>query len=155
MQNNKFLVFLLISLALTAFLAGYVLVGQEVKTNAKQNTGTLLDRFDSQNTIYPENTLTVSELPLPVVIQTFLNLNPNISSFAFSPNNDRVAYFVYQKNKNGESGTVFVSKSDGSNPQILLTTRTQVVTLSWPEENKVSVEINPLKEPIILKVIDD
>lgn len=131
---------------------GYILVDQEVKTNTKQKTGTLLDRFDSKNTDHTETSLSVSESPLPVVNKKFLSLSPNVSSFAFSPDNTKVVYFVYQKNKNGESGTVFISESDGSNPQILLKTRVPTIALSWAGENEIAIEIDPLKEPIVLSI---
>lgn len=166
MQNNKFLAFLLLSLALTAFLAGYILVGQEVKDDGHHSrlamvpivkTGTLLDRFAEQNTNnYSENNLrSPTSTPKVRSLRNLTALNSNISSYAFSPDGSRVAYFIYQKNKNGNFGAVFVSNSDGSNPQILLKTRVPVVTLSWIVENEVSVEIDPLKEPIVLRITSD
>lgn len=46
MKEKKFLFFLIISLGLTAFLAGYIVVGRGTRIGSK--TGTILDKFGSQ-----------------------------------------------------------------------------------------------------------
>ena len=149
-RYTSFNIFLLVALTLTSFLGGYILVDQEVQTAAKQKTGTLLDRFEKEEN---KTTDLVIETPTPKPIsKKFLNLSPNINSFAFSPDNTKVVYFIPNKDK---EGIVYVSSPDGSNSKVLLKTRVSSVGLSWIGESKVAVEIDPLKEPIVLEVSND
>ncbi|MDP3792894.1 MAG: hypothetical protein Q8Q89_04180 [bacterium] len=158
MQSTKFLVFLIASLALTAFLAGYVLVGQEVKDDGHHSklamvpivkTGTLLDRFERINS-YPEENIAHQELFLPEIkTKKFLNLNHSISAYAISPDSQKIAYFIPPKDKNKE-GSVSVSDLDGSNSKTIFKTRVANLGISWINEIQLSIEIDPLKEPIIL-----
>src|SRR3989344_296311 len=46
MNKSGFLLFLIISLALTAFLAGYIMVERGAGTKLSSKTGTILDKFD-------------------------------------------------------------------------------------------------------------
>ena len=159
MQNNKFPVFLLISLALTAFLGGYILIGQEIKTNTKHNTGTLLDRFEGDEvSILPLNVVAKSESSTTTLetrsLKNLTTLNSGVNSFALSPDGSQIAYFVPPK-KGGGEGKVFVSDSDDSNLKIIFKTRVINLMLNWIDETQLSIEVNPLKEPIILKVVND
>ena len=45
---KKFSLFLVISLSLTAFLIGYLLIGGSLGSSSKPKTGTILDKFDGQ-----------------------------------------------------------------------------------------------------------
>src|SRR3989344_1756184 len=73
MKKGKFLTFLIIALAFTAFLAGYVLVEMGADTSSK--TGTILDRFDGQEPIatneeVPFNTAPMLLIDRPVISAT-------------------------------------------------------------------------------------
>lgn len=48
MRGTKFLSFLIISLILTAFLAGYIMVNRGLGSGSKSKTGTILDKFGEQ-----------------------------------------------------------------------------------------------------------
>lgn len=50
MKKGGFLLFLIISLALTAFLAGYIMVRRGADAPSSSKTGTILDRFGDQET---------------------------------------------------------------------------------------------------------
>lgn len=46
MKERGFLLFLIFSLALTAFLAGYIMLGYETDNKTQSGAGTILDKFD-------------------------------------------------------------------------------------------------------------
>jgi len=146
--------FLMASLALTSFLGGYILVGHEVKANAKQKTGTLLDRFEERVVDSTKEISTQQRPSLPeITTRMFLNLSPNISIYAISPDNKKIAYFIPPKK--GREGGVFVSNLDGSNQKSVFKTRVVNLSISWTKEDEVIIEIDQLKKPVILKRSND
>ena len=150
LKKNRLLLFLIISFALTAFLTGYVLVTQEVQTISSSQAGTILDRFTTSNQ-KPYQALETYELnrskQTDSLKKNFLNIPSGINSFAFSPDNTQVAYFVPDES----GGTIFISKTDGSEVRVLFKTRIKTATLSWVGKDQVSVEISSLKEPLVIK----
>lgn len=156
-----FFVFIILSLALTSFLVGYVLVGQEIENDGHHRklatvpivkTNTLLDRFEGE---VADSTKKISTQQGPsspeTITKKFLNLDPNINTYAISPDNQKVAYFIPPKKEGGE-GNIFVSDLDGSNQKFVFKTRVANLSLGWVDKNQLSIDIDPLKEPIVLKI---
>ena len=227
-MKNKFLSFLIFALTLTAFLAGYIMVKRGVSTENNTRTGTILDKFDSQQTtdssqqttndhnnqpflvadrridsftnslnknsvLYAEKgTGRVYEISLEdksdeiisnSVIPGFLsslwspnkkeiinsmahnseltfayhnietgrasNLNMEISSIAFSPDGNQIAYYSKDSidntnpeegplNSEGGTGKITISQPDGSYPKKIFSTRLVNLELSWPTKESLA-----------------
>ncbi len=88
---KKFSLFLVSSLSLTAFLIGYLLIGEDLGSGSKPKTGTILDKFEGQTTNNDTRNM-VSDQPIP-----FLVTNKRVVSLTSSSDKNSVLYY--------ESGT--------------------------------------------------
>ena len=86
---KKFSLFLILSLSLTAFLIGYLLIGEDLITSSKSKTGTILDKFEEQTT-NNDATSTENESSMP-----FLLTSKKVVSLAGS--RDKNSVFYYEK----------------------------------------------------------
>lgn len=59
-----------------------------------------------------------------------------IESLAFSPDGNRIVYFLKTEN---EQNKIIISKPDGSNPKEILNTRVVDFKISWPNDNFISL----------------
>lgn len=61
-------------------------------------------------------------------------LNPDIKSFAFSPNGN---LFVSYVKKESEPGKIFISQPDGQYQKKIFETRIENITVSWPAKDQI------------------
>ncbi len=95
MGKSQFSKFLVIALALTAFLAGYLMIGGGFGGSPRNITGTVLDKFENQDST-ADNKLGTESSTEPVLLA-----DRQVVSLTTSRNNESV--FYYEKN----TGKVF------------------------------------------------
>lgn len=127
MKKTGFLSFLIISLALTAFLAGYVLVKRGADINSGSKTGTILDKFNGSETD-TSNAMEVEDgVPIPFT-------DRRVTSIVNSYNKGEVFYF--------EKGT-------GKLLSLNLETKTEQSVLNKALSNFVSATWSPTKKEFV------
>lgn len=107
MKKSGFLIFLVLSLALTAFLAGYVMVRRGADSTLRSKTGTILDKFNGSGQEDTNLENTKEAIPTPLTERKVL-------SVVNSPIKNVILYF--EKN----TGRLFEFNMETKGEQVIL-----------------------------------
>lgn len=91
MSRNKFLPFLILSLTLTAFLVGYIMIGRGLGSGPQSKTGTILDKFGEPTDSTPPESSPATEQPEEAKI--FPVSSVKVVSISNSADRKGVTYF--------------------------------------------------------------
>ena len=128
MNKSRFSKFLVVALALTAFLAGYLMIGGGFSNSPRNITGTVLDKFDGQeDTAGSQQGIENSTEPMLLVDRQAVSLTT-------SHNNESILY--YEKN----TGKIF---------EFDLTNKKESIVSDTEMANFISSIWSPTREEVV------
>jgi len=130
MLKNKFISFLIVSLALTAFLAGYVLVKKGMSPKTDLRTGTILDKFEDGEKAPGDQVLPV-EVAKPKLLS-----ERKVSSVVNSTDKNEIIYA--EKN----TGRIFrLNLENLSEENLRSQSQTDFQSVLWSPNRKEAIEL--------------